>query len=349
MEIRRRTTAVATALAVAICAVAVSQAHAGSEKRKRPKVEFKIASLTPEGSTWSNFMRQMDEEIYAATEGTVGCRFYFGGVAGDEKDVLRKIRIGQMHGGAFSGIGLGTIVPDVRVMEMPFTLKTYDEVDFVYDRLRPDFEKAYKEAGFELLGAAEQGYVYMMSANDIRTVDDVRHSKVWLWEGDPLAEAIFAAFHITPISLAVPDVLTSLQTNLIDTVYISPLGAVALQWFTKVKYIVDFPITNGTGAVIVSSKQWRRVPERYRPVVKKIVEQRSAELRAATRRENDEAMRTMVKNDLILRKPAADQIAGFERVGVDASRALVGKLYSKGIYDKAMAALSEFRNRKPAP
>lgn len=337
----------ALALTIAV-ALALAPAAARADGRKKPKVEFKIASLAPEGSTFANVMKEAEAEVYDATGGAVGCKFYFGGVAGDEKDVLRKIRVGQYHGGAFSGVGLGEIVPAVRVMEAPFAFKSYEEVDAVYAALEPDFEKLYDKAGYVLLGGAEQGYIYILSSNRLATIDDIRKSKVWQWEGDPLATAIFDAFGITPISLAVPDVLTSLQTGLVDTVYASPILAVALQWFTKVRYMLDFPITNGTGAIIVSKKAWKKVPEEHKAKVKEIIGKHTLRLKEKTRKENLDAIETMKKNGIALLPVTADQAAPYEQVGIKANESLIGKLYPRELYDKAMAAVAEHRKTETA-
>lgn len=335
------------AFAALALALAPRAARAEDKKdRPKPQVEFKIASLAPEGSTFANVMKDAEGEVYDATGGAVGCKFYFGGVAGDEKDVLKKVRINQYHGGAFSGVGLGEVAPAVRVMEMPFAFKTYEEVDAVYKALEPDFEKEYDKAGFALLGGAEQGYIYILSANELKTVADIRKSKVWLWEGDPLATAIFEAFEISPISLAVPDVLTSLQTGLVDTVYASPLLAVALQWFTKVKYMLDFPITNGTGAIVVSKKMWAKVSPENQAKVREIVGRHTQRLKERTRKENLEAIESMKKNGVRVLSVPQDQLPEYERIGIAASKSLVGKLYPQAFYDKAMAAAAEHRKSK---
>ncbi|RMF82680.1 MAG: ABC transporter substrate-binding protein, partial [Nitrospirae bacterium] len=187
---------------------------------------LKFASLAPEGSTWQNGLQEAADEIRERSGGRLVFRMYPGGVAGDERDVLRKIKIGQLHGGAFTGVGLGEINPEVRVMELPFLFESYAEVDYVTERMLPRFRAGFEKHGFKLLGWMEVGFVQFFSKHPIRSLEEMRASKFWMWEGDPLAQAFFEASDIHPIPLSITEVLTSLSTNLVDTVYASPLGAI---------------------------------------------------------------------------------------------------------------------------
>src|SRR2546428_5800880 len=164
-------------------------------------VVIKFATLAPEGTPWMNIMEEMNQEIQEKSAGQVTFRFYPGGVAGDERDVLRKIRINQLHGGAFSGFGLGDVLPEVRVLEVPLLFRSSAEADHVAASLFEHLAAGFAQKGFVLLSLNEAGAVYIFSKNPIRTSADMARSKIWIWQGDPLPQAIFKAYGIVPVPL----------------------------------------------------------------------------------------------------------------------------------------------------
>ncbi len=279
------------AVLVAILACTpLATAPAFAEKQPKAKVEIKIATLAPDGSTWMKTMRAIDEQVRARTENRVGFKFYPGGVQGDEKDVLRKMRVGQVHGAAFTGFGLGAIVPEVRVLELPFMFNSLDELDYVRAQTGAYYEKAFADQGYTLLGWTDVGFVYLFSQTPVKTAADMPGCKWWIWSGDQLAEIFFKAFNISPIPLAAPDVLTSLQTGVVDAVYSSPLACVALQWYTRVKYMSDMPVTHGVSAVVVTTKSLAGVSDADMAAIREIATTNLADLTQKTRVQNKEAI-----------------------------------------------------------
>lgn len=304
---------------------------------------IKIATLAPDGTTWMKVMDAMNKEVQEATGGAVKFKFYAGGVAGDEHDVLRKMRIGQLHGGGFTGVGLGEIMPKIRVLEVPFLYRNYAEVDHVRTQLEASFSADLEEAGYVLLGWSEVGFVHIFANDPVKDVDDLRKVRMWMWEGDPLAEAFFTAFEINPTPLQITDVLTSLQTGLIDAIYTSPYAAVGLQWFTRVKYMMDMPFTDAIGAVVVTKKQFSKVPEEHQAKVLEICRRHSATLNAQTRQDQQDAIARMKKEgiEVIAVDPAA--LPAWEKIGEKAREGLVGKLYDRETLDRVLDALQEYR------
>ncbi|GIW23422.1 MAG: hypothetical protein KatS3mg068_2429 [Candidatus Sericytochromatia bacterium] len=196
-----------------------------------------------------NILEDWDKELKKRSNGEVSFKFYPSGSMGDEKTVLRKMRSGQLDAGAFTGVGLGEIVPEVRLMEIPFMFDSYKQVDYVLDRMTPIYNKKFEEKGFKNIGWAETGFVHIFSNKPIKNFNDLNGIKMWMWEGDKLVEELYKELNLVPTPLAVQDVLTSLQTGLIDGVYAPPLGAIALQWTSKVKYMVEPKMTYATGAM----------------------------------------------------------------------------------------------------
>ena len=200
-------------------------------------VLIKIATLAPEGSTLMQTLNELKPEILHKTDKTVRLRIYPGGILGDEKDMLRKLHIGQIHGAVLTSSGLSSLFGEIDVLQIPFMFQTYEEVDHVMAKMDAFFRKGFAANGHVLVGWSEAGFVRLMSTTPVTDLNDLRKMKVWTWEDAPMAEAIFDEAEVAAIPLTVPDVLVGLQTGLVDVVYAPPAGAISLQWFTKVKYL----------------------------------------------------------------------------------------------------------------
>ena len=330
---------------IAICCLALSLPEAASSK-KRPKPDFQIkfATLAPDGSTWMKTMRAIDDEVRAKTENRLGFKFYPGGVQGDEKDVLRKIRSGQLHAGGFTGFGLGALVPEVRVLELPFMFESLDELDQLRVETDEHFFDAFDAKGFTNLGWVDVGFVYIYSKSPVKSPAEMKNAKMWAWSGDPLAEMFFRAFSVSPIPLSAPDVLTSLQTGIIDAVYGSPLAVVALQWYTRVKYMSDVPVTHALGAAIVSKKALRKVSAADIQILREIAAPRLRELTLKTREQNIEAVAELKKEGIEVITISDAARDDFFTRGRAAWSDGVGRLYSRELLERIQASLDAHRN-----
>lgn len=307
----------------------------------------KFATLAPDGSTWMKAMRQFTDETTAKTGGRVKFKIYPGGVSGDEKDVVRKIRLGQLHAGGFTGVGIGEIAPEARLLDTPFLFKNAKEIDHVYKTLDADFRKIFESRGYVLLGWAEVGNVNVFSNTPITKPEDLRNVKMWIWEGDPIAEATFAALGIKPIPLSITDVQTSLQTGMINGVYGSPLSVIALQWFTRMKYVFSLPLTNASGAVVISKKAFDTLSKEDQKVMLALGDKYFRALTLQSRKENEESSAILKKKGLTFTEPASPAVVkDLEAAGQTARLALVGKLYSRELLEKVDAALKAFRSGK---
>ncbi len=333
VDMLKRILAVAACLAIGLVSVAALAED----------FEITLATVAPEGSLWMKEMHKLDEKIREKTDGHVRLKFYAGGVAGDDKTVLEKIKGGQFVGAGLTGVGLGEIVPDFRVMEIPFHFRSYAEVDYVLKKLSKWFKQKFEEKGYKVLGWTDQGFVYVMSKKKIGSVADMKAAKPWVWDVDPLAHAAFAAFGINPIPLSIENVATSLDSGMIDTIYISPEAAIALQWYRKVQYIVNIPIVDGAGAIVMSKAYFDKMPKEYQVVVETLSASYLQNLTSKNRKSNEEAMKTLAGKGIASIQPTAADLAKFEEVGVKAADNLVGKLYSKKLLDKVRSLLDEYR------
>lgn len=233
-------------------------------------VTLKIASAAPDGTAWMEAFRKGGEEVKQRTAGRVEFRFYPGGVMGNDKSVLRKIRVGQLHGGAITGGGLTEIYPDAQIYSLPFIFNSLDEVDYVREKMDPLIMQGLEKEGFVGFGISDGGFAYLMSNQPVQAVDELKPLKVWVPEGDVISHTAFQAVGVHPVSLPLTDVLTGLQTGLIDTVAASAVGAIALQWHTRVKYLTDTPLIYIYGSLVVSNKAFNQLLPQDQAVVREV-------------------------------------------------------------------------------
>jgi len=311
---------------------------------KGEEYEIKFATLATEGSTWMNVMNELNDDIQKSTNGKLKFKIYSGGVFGDEKEVLGNMRFGQVHCAGFAGNGLGMILPEIRVLELPYLYKNYNEIDYINERFYDRFSESFEKKGFVLLGWAEVGFVHIFTKTPVSNIEDIKNLKrLWAWEGDPLAEATFRAFGVSPIQLPLLDVSTSLQTGLIDVVYTSPLAAIALQWFTRVKYMISEPMVNACGALLIDKKYFDRMPSDLQITLKEKCRNYMRKLVILSREDNKKSIEVLKENGIEVIKLGEESEKEFEKIGVEVRNKLVGKLYSKEFLDEILTALYEFR------
>ena len=261
---------------------------------------LKFATLMPTGTAWTKLLDDWVKEVEEKSEGRIKFKMYSGGVMGDEPDVLRKIRKGQLHGGMFTGYGIGRIYSPARVLEMPFLFQSVEESDHVREMIMPDLETGFRENGFELLGWPEVGFIHFFSTKPLTSIEAIKQQRIWLWQGDPLGEAFFKASDINPIPLSIMDVYTQLSAKhgSIDTVYTSTFGAIALQWYSKLKYASHIPLTNAIGGVIVSNRFYDKLPADLQLLLKTTGKKMGDDIRLNAREANIKSIGLLEKNGI---------------------------------------------------
>jgi len=303
---------------------------------------IKFATLAPEGSAWMKQMRRLDKLLREKSEGQLGFRLYAGGIAGDELDILRKIRIGQIHCAAFSGVGIGQILPMVRILDLPFLFRNYQEIDLVHRELRSFFSEHFRKKNFELLAWTEVGNVHLFSKKPIRKVEDLSRLKIWTWSGDPISKETFSLLGTNPIPLSVIDVTTALNTGMIDTVYAPPLGALALQWHLYLKYMTSLPLAHATGAVLISRSFFEKIPSNLSKILRDEFEQAMADLTSYLREQTEESVRLIQESGLeLIPMPTESDLRDFYRVHDQVAKRLTGKIYPKELLDRVYSILKK--------
>ena len=242
---------------------------------------LKIATIVPDGSSWLVEMHQAAKQIEERTDGRVKLKFYPGGVMGGDKTVLRKVRAGQLQGGAFTSGALAEIFPDIELYSLPLLFRNYEEVDHVRALLDEKLEAGMAKKGFVVLAISDGGFAYVLSRIPVRKVEDLEGLKFWAVEDDKMTEMTLDIAGVSPVPLPIADVYTALQTGLVDTVAAPPMGAIAFQWHTKVDYLTDVPLMYLTGVLAIDKRAFDRISPADRKVVRD-------EVRIAARRLDEE-------------------------------------------------------------
>jgi len=334
-----------TLVAVTTLVVLLAGAQAGATTKRLGKAKhtIKVATLAPDGSTWMDIFHEMNAEVYEATGQQVKFKVYPGGVLGSEADVIRKIRVGQLHGSAFTGSGLTEIFPDLRAMGLPLLFKNQQEFNYVLDKLQPRLEEEFGKKGYVILGWPQLGFTYCFSRKEIRSVEDLRKAKPWMWGSDPVMSAIFKEARVNPVSVDVGDVLTGLQTGLLDTAFNTPLGVIALQWFTRLETMTNLPLTYSTGGFLVTKKSFNRLPKDLQQTVTGICKKHIDRLSVETRKENREAVDVFKKEGIRVVQPTKVGLQEFRDLSSGVAEKLLGKGYSAEFYALVMGYLKEYR------
>jgi TRAP-type C4-dicarboxylate transport system substrate-binding protein len=306
---------------------------------------IKLATLAPEGSSWIEAFNSIDKEVREKTGKQVRFKFYSGGVLGDEKDMLRKMHIGQIHGAALTSAGLSAIFNETDVFQIPFLFQSHDEVDYVLTEMDAFFRKGFDKNDYVLLGWSEGGFVHLMSTTPVATLDDLRKVKVWTWADSPMTKVIFDEANVSAIPLSVPDVLVGLQTGLVDVVYAPPSGAISLQWFTKTKYLTDVNLIYLIGGIVMKKKLFNKMSPAHQNILMDVCRRQMARLKTIIRKENQEAVQVMVKHGVKIITPSPAEVTEYKIVAEKAMRRLEDKRFSKKVKDEVTAKLEAFRKK----
>jgi len=261
-------------------------------------IEIKVATVAPDGSGWMRAMRAGAAEIRDRTNGRVAIKFYPGGVMGNDSQVLRKIRVGQLHGGAFTGGGIAERYAGFNLYGIPLLFRSLDEVDYVRARMDAELEAGLADAGFISFGLIEGGFALLMSNEPVSRVEDMRRRKVWSPEGDPIGYMVLEAMGLSPVVLPPTDVLIGLQTGLLDVVAASPVVALVLQWHTKVKYVTDLPVAYGLGIFAIDARVFNGLSAADQSLVRTVMGEVMRDLDTQTRQDNREARAVLEQTGL---------------------------------------------------
>ena len=306
----------------------------------------RFATVAPHGSPWSEEIIRTSQEMLKKTNGKLYLKVYDSMKMGDEPDYLRKMRSGQLHSASFTGYGLSLVDKSVLVMELPFVFRDRKEADYVYEKMFPFFAKRFKNKGLILLNFTTYGDVNFITTKPIQKLNDFPNIKMWAWEGDPLIENFFKALNIPTISLPITEVLTGLQTGMVEGVYAPPLASVAFQWWTKTNYISSPPFRSGVLAFMVTDKKWNSLTPNEKELVKNLLKNTANNISTIGKKDNEEALQVLLKNNQKLVPMEKENLAQFVDFSKTFRKDMVGKIYDQAALTELEKQIASYRSQK---
>ena len=312
----------------------------------QPAVIIKLGTLAPDGSAWMQVLKAATDEVRQKTGNAVQFKIYPGGVMGDERDMVRKMHIGQIHATMLSSASLASLYSEADVLQIPFLFSSYPEADFVVGKIEDGLKRGLEKNGYVALGWSEAGFVYLMSTVPVGTLDQLRKAKVWIWNDSPMAKAIFEEAEVIGVPLSITDVLIGLQTGLVEVVYAPPSVAIALQWFTRIKYLTDAPLNYMLGGLVVKKEAFDMISPDHQAVVKEVFQRHMLRLKEIIRAENQEALNVMQKHGVELIAPGKVLIAEYKAISEKAMQKKSGHKYSPKTKDEVFSWIKAYAEGK---
>ena len=305
---------------------------------------IKLGTVAPEGSPWHETLLEVAQQWKALSGGKVTVRIYAGGVAGDEKDMLRKIRIGQLHATALTTVTLVDIVPDIEAISFPMSVRTDGEFDYIIEKLGPEFEARLAEKGFKVLTWSCAGWAHFFTKQPVITPEDMKKRRLFMWGTDTTYLELLKVSGFNAVPLAITDLLPSLQTGLVDAFAAPPTAALAFQWFALAPHMTDFRWQPLPGTTVVSIRQWKKIPADLKPKLEEAARQAGALLQKRIRELEQEAVTVMKDHGLIVHAvPEEAEQQWRTLVREKGYPVFVGPRFSKEMFNTVRRLLDEYR------
>lgn len=311
-----------------------------------PAQVIKIGSIAPDRSPWDDALKEIARDWERISGGQVRLKIYPGGIAGGEEDVIRKIKVGTLGGAVLTNIGLTKINPDAFVLSTPFMFRSDAEMAYVMERLNPVLEEQIRKKGFKVIIWTMTGWVNFFTKVPVFYPQDLKKQKMAFSTGEPELEQAWkkSGYLIVPTELS--DLMMALQSGMVDAFYLPPLVAASGQYFGVASHMCSLKIAPLVGGLVIADRLWERIPEEQQKQMMEAVARVSKKLAGETDRLEQKAIDTMKKNGLVIHEAPADSLARWKEAADKGMDELVGKLFSREIYDKLQALLEEYR-RKP--
>lgn len=306
-------------------------------------VTFKIATLSPDGTTWMKKMRAAANEIKTRTNQRVKIKYYPGGVMGNENAILRKMRINQLQGAAVSSGALDRYYNDTGIYSLPFIFNSHEEVLYVREKMDKLIINGLNKAGLISFGVAESGFAYILSNQPVKGVAELRKLKTWIPDTASARNAV-KAFKLKPIPLPFSDVLAALQTSLVNTIAISPIASIALQWHTQVKYLTEMPLLYGWATLVISKKAMNKLKAEDKTIVNEVMQRTFIEIDQQNQKDNIAALAALKNQGITFVKPDKKHINEWKKLALTSHSELVSKGFnSQEMYNLIKKYISEYK------
>ena len=305
-------------------------------------VTVKVVTLAPNGSIWHEALKDLNQRWREVSQGSVRMRIYPGGVAGDEMAVMAKMRIGQYGGALVTTHGLVSITKAARIFNLPRMIRSYEELDYVVERLGPRLEAEMAERGFIILDWVA-GQAKFFVPEPVTSIEAVQRFKMFTWAGDTETAELWkkAGFNVVP--LPATEVITGFQTGLINAILTHPSVAMYSQYFRHTPYLIDLDIAPLVAALIISRRIWERIPADLRPQLRDEARNIVARLQDEDRRFETEAIESMKKRGLSVLKPSPAEIRAWDAKADEVNRSVRGSYVPADYFDEISRLVAEFR------
>jgi TRAP-type transport system periplasmic protein len=306
---------------------------------------IKLATVVPEGSQWHKALKEMAYEWRNISNGQIKIQIYAGGIAGDDPDIIRKMRIGQLQGAAIATSGIAYIYPDITALTFPHNIKTDDELKYIINKTSPYFEKEISKKGFKILCWSNAGWVYFFSKTPVITPNDLKRQKLFFWGSETLYIDLLKKSGFNPIQLSIPDLLPSLQTGLVTAFAATPQAALGFQWYPFTPNMCNLRWQPLPAAIVISNKAWKKIPLKIRPKLIKSAQKLREKFWTDVIKLDNKSIAVMEEHGLKVNTPPPEAIAKWEKLIKDVAYPIfVGHRFSKNVFLKIQTAQKEYRN-----
>ncbi len=329
------------AILTGLCAVAVVCGLNTSANAET----IKLATLIPTGSSWYGPLRDMADAWQTASNGRLRITVYPGGVAGDDPEVVRKLRVGQLQAATITTQGLGKIVPDIIALHLPMLVHSNAELDYIRTRMQPEIQARIKRRGFTVLNWADAGWIRFFCRKPVVHPDDLKPLKIFVWSGNTAVVKAWRDAGYRPVPLAATDILGGLQSGMIDCVPTVPIAALSYQWFGLARHMTDLKWAPFTGATVIATRAWDKLPNDLRQRMRTIAEKTGNRLKERTRALDRQSIEAMQRYGLKVHKVPPEAMREWEQRAQAAYPAIKGTVVSPKFLRRVEKLKTQFRNR----
>ena len=311
----------------------------------KKKITIKMATLAPQGTEWHAMLVGMGQEWTKATNGQIKLRIYPGGVVGDERDMIRKMRIGQIHAGAITTEGLSEINPLFSIFYVPVIYQSYEDVDFVREKLSVDLYKDTESNGFKLLTMVDVGWAYWFSVDPIYTPSDLEKNKIFSWAGDYKSAQLYKKLNYQQVPMAMTDVLSGMQTGLITCIGLNPMYVLSQQVFGIANNMLNMKWGNLTGGIVIDLKTWNRIDKKNQSLMIEIANELGRNFQKKNRHEMDKPIEIMKEYGLKVNNPSQEQLQTWKDLVIEMLPYFKGTLLDDSVYQRFIQIKTEMEAR----
>ena len=309
--------------------------------------QLRIATLAPKNSLYHQQLMELGEAWRTSQGGNAKYLVYPDGSQGGETDIVRRMRVGQLQGGLLSVVGLREIEPSIAALQnMPLMFRSWEEVDYVREKMRPAMEKKFVDKGFVVLAWGDAGWVRFFSKEAAVRPDDYKKMKFFAWSSELEQQEIMKSLGYTPVPLETADILPAIQTGMINAVPSTPYFALATQIYNTAPNMLDLNWAPIVGALVISKKAWDEMTPEAQATVREAGQKAGAQIRAKARQEVDEAVEAMKKRGLIVNKPNPEQTKEWNDLAERLYPKIRGKLVPAETFDEVVSLLKTYRSSK---